>query len=271
MQLRHRAAINDIQLDELDNRIIVQGIDVDGGKTSLTAVSLYGRDGQRVTREQRDSIDVTVQFGLLIRKSDMEARSSLLEAVNTWASAASLANGGAWLTVNYKPGRRIRVILTNPAEEGDLKDWTNIFNLTFRAYGVPYWVEAEPGARIVSPISSAWSGVLNVTGSARTAADVELKNESGALINTATVRIGNSEIGFTDLGLGASERLIIDHDANGYLRIRILSPMGIYRSAMAMRTGGSADDLYAMPGAQTAAVSAQRAVTMTATATGRYL
>lgn len=271
MQLKHRAALNGAELDELDNRIIIQGVNVEAGKSTINAISLYGREGQRVTGMTRDSIDIEVQFGLLIRKNDMAARNELLETVNTWASVANRENGGAWLTVNYKENRRIRVILTDPAEEGDLKDWVNTFTIGFRAYGVPYWQEEQPTANITSPISSAWSGILNVGGNVRTAAEATIKNEAGAVINTATVRVGNNEMSFSNLGLNANERLIIDHDNNGFLRIRILSVNGIYRSAMASRNGTSADDLYVMPGAQTIAFSAQRACSLVATAAGRFL
>jgi hypothetical protein len=80
VQLRHRAALNDAELDELDGRIIIQSIRTDSGKTSMTGISLYGRDGQRLTNVQRDTIDVEIGFGLLIRKTDMAARAELLDA-----------------------------------------------------------------------------------------------------------------------------------------------------------------------------------------------
>lgn len=271
MQLRHRAALDGIELDELDPRIVIQGVSTAAGKTSMTAVSLFGRDGQRITGVQRDTLDVEVKFGLLIRKEDMAARSELLEIVNGWAAAALYENGGAWLTVNYKTGRKIHVVLAEAAEEGDLKEWTNTFDLTFRAYGVPYWQDAEPGKAAQSGITSAWSGALTVNGNIRTVADVTIKNESGAQLNVLSVSVGGRTMSFSSLGMAADETLVIDHDDEGMLRIRIRSGSGIYRSAMAARNGTSADDFYVMPGTQAVLFSALRSCSVTATATGRYL
>lgn len=270
MQLRHRVALNGVELDELDDRIIIQSIQTASGQTSMTGISLYGRDGQRLTNVQRDTIDVEIGFGLLIRKTDMAARAELLETVNTWAAAASKENGGAWLTVNYKENRRIFVVLADPAEEGDLKDWTNTFRITFRAFGVPYWQEAQ-GKTTMLRIGTNQTATIVVSGSVRTVADVELKNESGANISTVTVQAGSSVMVFDSLGMGASETLVIDHDGSGMLSIRIRNALGQYRSAMDKRTGESSDDLYISPGEQTIGFTSQRGCSMIAVARGRFL
>ena len=270
MQLRHRAALDGVQLDEIDGRIVIQGVQTASGKTSMTGISLFGRDGQRLTNVQRDTIDVQVNFGMLIRKTNLAARAELLDLVNNWAAAALPENGGAWLTVNYKTNRRMRVVLAEPAEEGDLKDWTNTFHITFRGYGVPYWQD-ETGATLTSGIGSSQSAYMDIGGSARTVADIELHNESGAKIETATVKAGTSQMSFSGLGMEANETLCIDHDENGYLRIRIRNAQNRYRSAMEKRSGESADDLYVMPGRQMISFSAQRACSAKATVFGRYL
>ena len=270
MQLRHRVALNGAELDELDGRIVIQSVRTASGKTSMTGISLFRRDGQRLTNVQRDTIDVEVGFSLLIRKTDLAARAELLDIVNTWAAAAAIENGGAWLTVNYKDNRRMHVALADPAEEGDLKDWTNVFKITFRAYGVPFWQEVT-GTSVTSAVSGSGSAMIDINGSARTVADMELKNASGAKIETATVRAGTSQMSFSGLGMEANETLCIDHDDGGYLRIRIKNAQGRYRSVMAKRSGESSDDLYVMPGRQTISFSAQRACVATATVRGRFL
>lgn len=271
MQLKHRVDLNGVQLDEVDPRIIIQGVSTRTGKTSVTAVSLYGRDGQRLTGMQRDTLDVEVSFGLLIRSTDMLSRAALLDTVNQWAALALREYGGAWLSVNYKENRRIHVYLVDPAEEGDLIEYANTFRLTFRAYGVPYWQEAVC-VPYVSPVGSIQYGQITVNGTVRTVADITLKNESGDLINTCSVTAGRSVMSFFGLGMVGGESLVIDHDEEGRLRLRILNiATGVYRSVYAKRNPGSADDLYVMPGIQTVGFSAQRACSMTAGALGRYL
>lgn len=271
MILSRRVALDGAQLDEIDSRVVIQSVKTGAGKNTITAVSLYGRDGQRVTGAQRDTIDVEIEFGLLIRKEEMAARAELLEAVNAWAAAASIENGGAWLTLEHKANRRMRVVLAEPADEGDLREWARNFRITFRAYGVPYWQEAEPTARISGEASTSWSGTMTVGGNARTAADVSLTNVSGALLNTAAISVGGGTMWFEGLGLAADETLVIDHDETGTIRIRIRSAGGVYRSALGKRTGMSADDFRVMPGSAAVSYSTQRACSVTASAPGRFL
>lgn len=271
MILSRRAALNGVQLDEVDERIIIQSVKPAAGKTTITAVSLNGRDGQRVTGSQRDTIDVEIDFGLWIRKEQLEDRAALLETVNGWAASASLENGGAWLTVGHKPNRRMRVYLAEPAEEGDLREWAKNFKLVFRAYGVPYWQEEEPERTATSDTTSIWNGTLSVGGNVKTTADVRLRNDSGATMQTASVWIGQNTMSFEELALGANETLVIDHDYEGFLRIRIQSAGGSYRSAMDKRTGGSANDFLVTPGVTNAGFRSQRACAITAKAYGRFL
>lgn len=270
MQLRHRVALAGRELDEIDDRIIIQGVQTGSAKSTQTAVSLYGADGQRLAVTQRDNIDVQVKFGILVRKTDMATRAELLDGVNLWAAAALKEYGGAWLSVNYKPNRRMHVYLMEAAEEGDLKNWADTFTVTFRAYGVPYWQEVTAEA-IVTEVNTMKTVQMTVNGSAQTVADIELYNASGAQINTATVAAGNRTMSFSGLAMLGGESLVIDHDDEGRLRIRIRAANGTYRNAYDKRLPNSANDLYVMPGIRPVSFTAQRACSMTAVARGRFL
>lgn len=270
MQLRHRVALAGRELDEIDDRIIIQGVQTRSAKSTQSAVSLYGANGQRLAVAQRDNIDIQVKFGILVRKTDMALRAELLDGVNLWAASALKEYGGAWLTLNYKPNRRMHVYLVEAAEEGDLKDWANTFTLTFRAYGVPYWQEVSAEA-ITTDVTTAKTALMTVNGSAQTVAEIELYNASGAQINTAGVSAGGRAMSFSGLAMLGGETLVIDHDDEGLLRIRIRAANGAYRSAYDKRMPNSANDLYVMPGVQPVSFTAQRACSMTAVARGRFL
>jgi hypothetical protein len=239
MILRHRIALNGAQLDELDERIIVAGIDEQPGRETLSAVSRFGGWGQRVTTRHRDTLDVVVRFGMRIKAKDLPGREELFEKVIAWAV------GSGWMTLNYKPDRRLRVKCVQPATVGDPWAWTGEYSITFRAYGVPYWQEVNAG----SVTFRGNSGVLTVNGTAKTAAEVEFGNTSGGTINAVTITCGASKMVFGSLGLQSGEVLVIDHNTEGLLRIRIRGVTGAYRSAMAARTAGSDDELWVNPGA----------------------
>ena len=259
MQLAHRVALNGVQLDEIDPRIIIKGIEEGAGKESVGSVSLGSFDGTRIAgRKRRDTVDVQVRFGLNIRRDQLQDRSDIFEAVNAWAV------GGGYLTVNYKAGRRLYCDEVTVPGAGDQWKRTNEYTITFRAHAIPYW-QQDPAQSVQTGTGTSGSGAILAAGSARTVCDAELKNMSGANIASATITVNGHIMSFSDLGLAANEALMISHDDRGVLSIKIGT-----RSVMAKRSDGSADDLCADPGNNGFSFSAQRACRLTVSCRGRY-
>ena len=232
-------------------------------KSTLSAVSV-AHGGQRVTTNRRDSIDVTVRFGLRITMRDMQARSELAEKINGWAAA------GGWLEVNYKPNRRIYVTCVKLPDIGDQYAWNSEYEIAFRAFEVPYWQASEATTLKVTRTKSAEKSI-EVEGTARTVFGLEFENTSGKEISTMSVSTKASSMAFKGLSMAAGELLSIDHRANGVLRMRIKNTEGRWRSIMAKRTEDSSDDLYIDPGTQQITFAAGRVGTLTVTCFGRYL
>lgn len=260
MRLAHRVALDGVELDEIDNRIIVQGVEEDAGKETISAVSIFGGFGQRVTGRHRDTLDVTVKFSLRIKKNDMEARSLLFEKICGWAY------GGGWLTVNYKPNRKLRVACAQLPPAGDQWAWASTYAIVFRAYGVPYWQQAE-GNRCEVAGKAGATQRLGIPGTVPTALDVTLENISGTTISTVQVTADGSTLRLEDLGLLDGEKLVIDHE-DGLLRVRILG--SAWRTALDKRTPASSDDLTVRPGTVDVVLSASAIGTWTLTAVGRF-
>ena len=258
MQLMHRVALNGVQLDEVDDRIIIKGIEEAAGKETISAVSLASGCGQRVTNRHRDTLDVTVKFALNLRTTEMTERSTVFEAVNRWAY-----NGG-YLTVNYKENRRLLVVCAQCPGAGDQYERTTVYSITFRAYGIPYWEEETAVSAGTGTASSASCG-LNVAGSAETVADITLYNRSGMEINNVSIVADGKRMTFVSLGMGGGEVLTISHTADGLLQIRCGG-----RSVMAKRTQESVDDFRLLPGARGFSFSADRACQMAVSVRGRF-
>lgn len=265
MIMARRVALNGVQLDELDERIVISAVEPGEGNENITSTESAAGYGSRITSGRRGTLDMTVRFKLLERgrtEEGMAQRAALLEAVNAWART------GGIMTVNYKPNRRLHVTMERPATEGSsLWDYSKEYTLQFRAYAIPYWEEED--ANTVTFGGNAASGNRSITleGSAKSTFDVELANTSGMTINSCTVRIGGNTMTFRSLGLGGSEALVIDH-VDGVVRIRIRNGSS-YRSAMTARTG--ANDFMSPPGAQACSYSADRAVRMTVSWRARFL
>ena len=261
MQLKHRVALNGVQLDSVDNRILVQGVEEAEGKDQFSAVSVFGGVGQRVTNEHRDYLDVTVRFAMKIKKSSMQDRSDVFEKVVAWAAA------GGWLTVNYKADRRLWVRLFKCPAPGDQWNWTNTYAITFRAYTVPFWQQDPPG--ILKATGSSIVRSIGVGGNTDTVLDLSFQNTSGSTCASFTIAAGSSTITLQSLGLANNETLIIDHTEDGLLRIRILNG-STYRSALDKRTAASSNDLWVKPGMVTVSITAAQAGTLTVKCAGRY-
>ena len=258
-----RVALNGAQLDEVHESIVIRGVEPGEGKESISAVPAAEGYGQRITGHRRDTLDVVVRFAIDIKRADMAGRASVLEAVNAWASKAT---EGAWLTINYKPNRRLWVVLAQAPGEGSLWDFNKEFAITFRAYVVPYW-EDEIESSVTSGVYTSGSMMITVPGSTKTEAKVTVANKSGMTITSVMLTIAGQQMLFSGISLGANQSLVIDHVQTGrlyYLRAQIA---GV--SVLAKRTG--ANDFRLTPGNNSISFSASRAVQVTVSVRGRYL
>lgn len=255
MILRRRVSLEPIggketQLDDLDDRILISGIDEAAGKDNITAVSVAYRSGQRVTGARRDSLDVTVRFTLNIKNSErqMRQREELLEKVLGWA------RDGGWLRIGSRPGRKLLVMLATAPGAGDMFNWTNEFTLVFRAYSVPYWMDDAETSLVQKSADGLYYGI-EIPGNAETVVDLKIRNSSGKNVDEVTCGVARQMMTFrfpAGKYLGADESLLIDHVQNNsifYLRARIEHVEGTsttYRSALLYRSG--VDDFITTPG-----------------------
>lgn len=262
MQLAHRVALRGVQLDEIDPRIIIKGIEGGAGKETVTTTTTGAGDGTRITGKKRESVEVAVRFSMNIRRDDMPGRAAVLEAICAWAVQ------GGWLTISYKPNRQLWVDEVATPGEGDLWKRFDEYTITFRAHAVPFWqqIQAATGS---TGTGASGSGSLTAEGSANTLAECILQNMSGATINSAAITIGGKTMTFENLGLGDGQSLTIDHvitAGKNVIRNRIGNT-----SVMAKRTEGSADEFEVAPGAVSFSFTAQRACRMTVICRGRYV
>lgn len=258
-----RVALNSTQLDQADDSIVIKSVELADGKESISAVPTAFGSGQRVTNRRRDTLDIVVRFAIKIKHNDLAGRATVLEKVNKWASIAS---DGAWLTVNYKPDRRLWVVLAQAPGEGSLWDYTKEFQITFRAYAVPFW-EDVTATTVTSDVDDYDDMTINVPGSAETVVEIALTNKSESAINALTITVDGKSMTFTSLGLAANDTLTLDHVQTGgqyYFRARIGTT-----SVMAKRSG--ADDFKVNPGNRIVIFSADQDAQAVVSAKGRYL
>jgi hypothetical protein len=259
MQLKRRVALGGVQLDSLDNRILITGIDEAAGRETISAVSLGGAPGQRVTNRRRDTLDITVKFAMNIKNSDMSGRSTLLDKVNAWARP------GGWLTVGHRSGKRLYVALAQAPGGGDQFNWTNDYTVVFRAYETPFWEDTT--AVTDSAEGTSCSGTVTVPGSAETVAEVTVKNLSANPLTTVSLSVNGHTMAFSGLSIATNGTLVIDHERSGgayFLRAKVGSA-----SVLAKKTG--ADEFVCQPGNNSWSSTTNVNALVTVSVKGRYL
>lgn len=267
MRLSRRIALDGVQLDGLDGRILISEVYEMPADRTATAASIYdgtGDDtGSRVNNVHRNTKKVRCKFRINYKRTFMEERADLLDKITGWC-----LNGGM-LTIGARPGQRMQVRCQQEPEVGDLRDWTREYSIVFEANEKPYW-ENTTEETAESRTAASGSVSLEVKGNLPNVLNMTISNKSGSKINKMTISAGEYKFEFTDLELAANEQLVIDHTGKQVLRIRIRNAAGSYRSAMVKRTENSDDELRVKPGQVTVSYTADRAVILQARCRGRY-
>ena len=257
MILSKRVALGGQQLDELHDAIVIRSIDPGVPNENISAVDRMGGVGSRITGDHFSTIDISVSYAIDIPKRQMAERRTVFDAVNTWA------NRKGWLTVNWMEGRRLYVDKTILPGSGDLWEWTNEFNIVFRAYNVPFWQDEIP-AQASSGVAASGRVWIAAGGNTGSVLDVSFLNRSGMTINNFWVQSNGKRLTLSGLGLGGNSTLNIHHGTDGLLRMEI-GGSSVYHKY----TG--ADDLTVNPGSVAVDFNADRAGILTVTNYGRWI
>ena len=227
MTTRYACSLNGQALHELDPSIYVLDI-IESPPAMRTEVSTRPLGiGSRLLCMERLSLSVRVSFA--IRAYQVQQRKAICSRIAAWALP------GGMLTVNDRPGQRLRVRCTGLPVISSALGWTEALCVTFTAYELPYW-EAEEPAEAALPASRSASASLDVPGNGPLAwLDAEL-----VCSGTATVSIVTPVSSLTLSQLSGT--CVISHD-KGVLTITSGS-----EACLVKRTAGSSDDLLCLPG-----------------------
>lgn len=257
MILRHRVALDGVELDSLDQRILVTKVEEAAGKETYTGVNVWTA-GQRITADRRDTLDVVVRFAIMLRAGEMAERAAVFDKIVAWS------HGLHSLSVNYRPGRILRVRCTQLPAMGSPADWANDFSITFRAYEVPFWQDAAETRINLGKVTSATQSI-NLACTERTPLCLYVTNSSGSVNGTLTISANGNSITFTDMNIAAGQKFSFGYnDGIQYAKRGSESILGSRQST-------SADDIWLNPGANTISYSATRRMDVVVGYTGRWV
>jgi hypothetical protein len=233
------ASINGVSLRDLDGRILVRTVSEQTPQATLTYGDNPGRHGQRLLSRVRETRRVTVTFAVRELR-DLSARAAVVDAVNAWAQ-------DGYLETSYRPGKRLRVLVAARAAVQDPRNYNEEFSIQLDAPD-PFWEDRDAQPLALSGTSG--SGKLHNLGSAP-ARPVITVIPTGSTLNTLTLTVNGESMRFTGLAVPATTALVMDYDAEGYLRIRAGSA-----NKYGCRTADSADELTAAAGASAVSFTA---------------
>ena len=262
MRTRVSAALNGIELGELDDSILIQRVVEPTPSWNVNATGKATLIGQRYTGTEQRTRDVQVLFAIREMR-DYARRDEVLDAVRAWAAP------GGELSLNYKGRKRLRVICSAMPAVNGIDQWAENYTVTFRAVEQPLWENMDPDVANLSARTSG-SATLAVRGSAGGKLCVEAKNTSGSTCNAVTVTANGRSISFATLALANNETLVMDYDEREIQRLRIKNSGGVLRSVIAKRTEASADDILLNAGTNTVTVSSGAALTWKLYTYGRW-
>lgn len=254
MKTKISVSLNGKELHKVDESIIVQGVDELAPSFDRQTMVTGRLIGQHYGILNRKKVDIRVRFSIKLIGS-YDKRAEVFDKVKSWAY-----NGGE-LMVNYREGKKIRVVCDELPELGNVKAWTEEYAIVFCAYSEPFWITDKESSWTYKKTATIEKQTISVGGNVRTPMCFKVDNASSKTINGITVTVSGKKIEFKNLGLAKNEYLVLEYDNTAIQQIYIVDVDGKKRNAAFARTIGSVDELYANNGNITIQYKADYAVT----------
>ena len=249
------AAINGQSLSAISPELLLLDVIERPAKEEKQTEARALRPGLRLSHRTRQSL--SVELVLMIRDWNVRRRAAVMRSVAEWAC------GGGWLTVNTRPGERLRVTADEPPSIGSAAAWTEKISVILTAYERPYWESDEATKTTVTG-----SGTIRFPGgTGDSVVEANATNTSANALTTITFACGGTSITLNGLNVPAGGSVSI-----AYTDDDIMTITADGASALHCRTAESDDDLRAAPNEDISiSDSADQTVSATFSARGRWL
>lgn len=171
---------------------------------------------------------LNIKLTVLVKERDRIRRQAVITALKGWAKTG-------WLKVNTRDNQRIFVICTAPAAHSVFSRSQSI-DMTFTAFGEPYWQDENP--IVVTLSGSSGTGSIKPRGTHKCFLEIEATNTSGGTVTSFSVTGAGQTISFSEISLPNGGTLRIYYDTNHIFRAEVNGS-----SIASARTEGSVDDI----------------------------
>lgn len=249
------AALDGLPLSAIAQEILLLDIDEvepdEGSHTDSRAL----HHGERRSEWKRKHL--AVKLRMMIRTQNILHRTKIMQDVTQWAAR------GGWLTINTRPGQRLRVQADKLPTLGSAHKWTREIEITFKAFERPYWEDES-----LTSVTITNSGSLRFAGAVSSCPiEVSAVNMGTETLTNVLFNCGTTYIKLDGLELPAGEKVSISYTDDDLMTITAAGT-----SALSNRTADSDDDLLAEPTMDNEiSVTADQPVSATFKARGRWL
>jgi hypothetical protein len=229
-----------VALSSINPNILILDIGADSKQQNISTSAIGNRHGARIVKKKFETAKVTIS--LEIHEYDIVKRQAVCQDIARWAL------NGTYLTINDRPGQRLRVVCEALPTIESAKKWLDEVQVVFAGYNPPFWEEENVMAVTLGGTNGATSGstTAKIPGNANETL-ISATITAKASVSSFSVTANGKTISLSGLSLSSGDAVTIDYDDNMIIRIRKGTT-----SLLDKRTAASADDLMVDSGKENA-------------------
>lgn len=223
--MRYQVSLDDLDLSNVSHLIrITDVIELQPDLTNDTKERL-GAAGSYLVRSHLKARKVRVQFALLT--SDITERTAVLSEITAWAVR------GKFLKIGDRPGQLLRVVCTELPTTTSKRKWTDLCEMTFSAFAVPYWEDVAG----VSMMATGTKARLTLSGPGNVEqVPLRCRITPEQTLSSVRIRANGAEMAFSGLAVPAGETFTVDY-VDGLLTASWTAEDGTVTPCLRYRTG----------------------------------
>lgn len=223
--MRYMVSLDNLDLSDVSHLIrITDVIELQPDLTNDTKERL-GAAGSHLIRSHLKSRKVRVPFVILT--SDTDLRTSILSDVTAWAVR------GKFLKIDDRPGQQLRVVCTELPTTTSKRKWTDLCEMTFSAFTVPYWEDVS-GISLMATGTSARL-TLSCPGNVEQV-PLRCRITPEQTLSSVRIRANGAEMAFSGLAVPAGKTFTVDY-VDGLLTVSWTAEDGTVMPCLRYRTG----------------------------------
>ena len=205
---------------------IVDVIELRPSRTTTSRERL-GAPGSFLVKDHLNTRQVRVQFAILT--DDEAERTRILSELTAWAME------GRWLQLGDRPGPRLRIVCTDTPLTMSKRKWTELFEMTFTAFGIPFWEDAMPVQAYAAGTTDC-TLPISPMGTVRQVPLLCSVTPTDNPLTTLRIAANGAEMAFSGLAVPAGKTLAIDYE-DGLLTAKWTADDGTVTPCLRCRTG----------------------------------